>query len=134
MTPEQKRIRQLEEENADLRAEIEWLKAESSTALTEVEWIVSRRLGLTKAEWRFLRYLLGRGYVTYEGIYTALFADRERHPHIVSVYLCKMRPRLRKHGIVIETLWGTGVKMTEGSRRYIRALLDCEAQKKKAAA
>lgn len=44
-------------------------------------------------------------------------------PKVIDVHVCKMRPKLRRHGIVIETVWGQGYSLRADARAKIKAML-----------
>lgn len=89
------RIRQLEE-------------ALSPTFTVPVEF------GLTSSEGRVLSCLVHREFATKPQIMMAVYADRfdeEPEPKIVDVFVCKIRKKLRPHGVVISTVWGQGYRL-----------------------
>ena len=42
---------------------------------------------------------------------------------IVDVFICKMRPKLRRQGLAIETLWGSGYRLAPAALAAIKAVL-----------
>jgi len=44
-------------------------------------------------------------------------ADEDPHVKIIDVWICKMRPRLKPLGVVIETVWGRGYRLLPSNAR-----------------
>ncbi|WP_411037690.1 winged helix-turn-helix domain-containing protein [Shinella sp. BYT-45] len=89
------RIRQLEE-------------ALSPTFLPPVEF------GLTASEAKVLSCLISRDVATKQQIMTTIYSDRvddEPDPKIVDVFVCKLRKKLKPHGVIISTVWGQGYRL-----------------------
>ena len=59
-------------------------------------------------------------------IYFALYGDvsDQPEPKIIDVFICKIRAKLRPHGIKIDTVWGYGYEMTRENANKLRALFD----------
>ena len=68
---------------------------------------------LTRQEERVYRHLLTRKMVTEESITQALYSDALELPSskIVNVWICKLRAKLKPHGIKIVTHWGKGYSL-----------------------
>jgi hypothetical protein len=84
-----------------------------------------RMFGLTSTESRAFTEILRRTDVTKEQIHSAMSDESPPRSHvkIVDVIMCKMRRKLRRHNITIETLWGRGYAMPQASKDVIRGLL-----------
>lgn len=54
---------------------------------------------------------------------TSAIGSVENPDGLVKTRICQLRGKLGKFGIVIETRWGRGYKMTDASRATIKALL-----------
>ena len=70
--------------------------------------------GLTSSEARVFSCLVHRDFATKPQIMMAVYTDRhdeEPEPKIVDVFVCKMRKKLKPHGIVISTVWGQGYRL-----------------------
>ena len=66
---------------------------------------------LTISEQRVFRCLMTQEIVSYELLMMALYGDRPNDPpgsNTIKVIACKMRAKLKKHGVVIRTVWGIG--------------------------
>ena len=65
---------------------------------------------------------------TFEQIYQGLYAGRYGRDtpddNIVKVHVCRIRPKLAPHGIVIESWYGRGYRMAPESKARLRALID----------
>lgn len=108
-------ILRLETTIDELRDEIRDLKK----AFAGSEWVMpTKYLGLTGGEADLLRlFYSNRGkVVTKSGMYVALYSDREPDrspdPKIIDVFVCKLRAKLQRWDIKIETVWGTGYYIT----------------------
>lgn len=122
-TPEQTIIR--------LRGEIEYLK-ERIVQLSEClkgpdELLIELRhkFRFTYSEAGILALLLTRPIVTKDMAYTVLYGEMHDapEPKILDVFICKMRPKLNRIGISIETIWGRGWALTEANKDKLRGRL-----------
>lgn len=79
---------------------------------------------LTKSEAAVVAAIVKTGRVNKTGIYHALYGglDDPREPKIVDVLVCKARKKLKRHGIEIGTLWGTGYAMDAENVARLREL------------
>jgi hypothetical protein len=80
---------------------------------------------LSPTEGRALMQLMQHGQVSREALHDAMSPDGKAVAQIkgIDVVVCKTRKKLAPHGIVIETIWGQGFRLTEGTREKIRKLL-----------
>jgi len=119
----------VEAENDTLRARVAWLEAEIGLRI-EVPLI----FGLTESEGKIIAMLVSRDLVTKEGLLIAVTRDATGNTvpeiKIVDVYICKARRKLKKFGVVIETVWGLGYRMPEESKALVAGYLHgtCVAQ------
>lgn len=70
--------------------------------------------GLTGSEARVFAHLASRDIATKQSLMMALYSDRadiEPEPKIVDVFVCKMRKKLARYGVTIETVWGQGYRL-----------------------
>jgi DNA-binding winged helix-turn-helix (wHTH) protein len=84
--------------------------------------------GLTQMPAKVLGMLLSRTFVSKDALYTALYAvraaaDRPR-TNILERHVNKLREHLRPHGVVIETIYGEGYRMTAPNKAKVRDVLD----------
>lgn len=108
-------------ENASLRDRIQVLEDALSTAPT-----LPPILGLSRAE----AAVLGAIEATTETaskdrIMAALYSTSPEDPpgeKIVDVYVCKVRKKLKRWGIEVQTQWGAGYYMTSESRSRLNTL------------
>lgn len=112
----------LEQQVADLRAENDELReiiAQLREALAPpvvypAEW------QLTPQESTVLAAMACRPVATRLGLMLALFGDRDAddmpEPKNIDVYICKMRKKLRPHGIEIENVFGVGFRLAPAVR------------------
>lgn len=80
------------------------------------------RLGLTTQEAAVFDVLLSRpagGSVEKNALFEAAWGDRafDVHIKILDVYICKIRQKLGDD--VIETIWGTGYRLTNKGRQVL---------------
>lgn len=111
LTALRERIEELEYENAELRRILK-----PTGARFKVEW------ALTPAETAILATLLQRESATYEHLAVAAGVDQDAaDPEFgVKVHVCRMRPRLRKDGIEIKTIWHVGYALTAEMKKKVR--------------
>ena len=110
------RIEELEEENRQLR---DLLKCE------DVE--LPREWGLTKAEARFVRLILGNPIATYELIMSALWWDKADGPpdtahNSISIRVCRIRQKIPLLRDGLKNVHGQGYELTDAARREIGVL------------
>jgi two-component system cell cycle response regulator CtrA len=69
--------------------------------------------GLTATEARVFSHLASREFGTRQSIMLALYSDRIEEPEekIVDVFVCKLRRKLNRFGVRIETIWGQGWRL-----------------------
>ena len=83
---------------------------------------------LTETEERLLEVLLARIIATEDMIMTWLYSGGEYPEHkIIDVFICKMRKKLKRHGIEIETVWGRGYRLTAGMKDKVRGAINAAA-------
>lgn len=110
-----------------LRARVAWL--EDQLGANEP---VPPCLGLTPAEAATLRVLLKRDIALKSAIMaaTADFHDDERDGKIVDVLVCKLRKKLRRYKITVQTERGAGFRMSAETKARTRALQDASGDLK----
>lgn len=100
-------------ENQALKDQIDVLKdALAAQMVLPFEW------GLTFSESAVFRVLLKRDLATKDSIMAALYSDRVNPPDvkIIDQFLCKMRRKLKRHGVEIQTRWGEGWSLDAETR------------------
>lgn len=117
----------LEADNDSLRCRVEELERELAKHTSSAEEMVMQPiagLGLTPQEGVVLSRIAANGFATKEQILQAVSAARGREidVKIVDVYICKVRKKLQRHDIVIETAQGRGYKIDEDNLAKIAAL------------
>ena len=91
---------------------------------------IMRVYGLTGAEATMFSVLLRRAEVVRETLHTAIKkigAGKETGIKIVDVFICKMREKLKRHGIFIFTIWGKGYFLDPDGRKLVFERLDLPA-------
>ena len=81
---------------------------------------------LTYSERMLLGLLMRRNRATKDQMMTMLYADRpdeEPDSKTLDVMICKMRKKLRPHGVEIRTIHGAGYELPSTSREKIKALM-----------
>lgn len=80
--------------------------------------------GLTGKEAGVVGFLLKRPMATKSELMTALYSlqiDDAPHDKIVDVFICKVRPKLRRFGVEIRTVWGQGYTIDKATRDRVAA-------------
>lgn len=115
-----RRLEIVEEENEDLRERIRQLEgALGATAALNapVEW------RLTAREATVFGVIASRELATKEAIMAALYHNlgkEEAEIKIVDVFICKIRKKLAPFGIVVETVWGQGYRLSTATKQHLR--------------
>jgi hypothetical protein len=94
-----------DEEIADLREEVSRLRQ----VLTPPTWLqMPLDWGLTRREGQILHLLYTREVLTLDAAMGALYFDDPEPPEekIFQVWIAKIRRKTRRHGLVIDTVWG----------------------------
>lgn len=117
------------EEIARLRERVEYLEAENHQLKLALREEVPPIPGieLTASERTVLGALLARDPASKDAVYNALYFDRIDDPpaeKITDVLVCKLRKKLTRKGIEVETVWGTGWRLTPEMKARVRALID----------
>src|SRR5262249_19345468 len=106
-------------ETARLRDRIDELER-----LMGMRMVPPRLFGLTRREADMLGILLRRQVMTHAQLFEAIWGgDSERSVKIVEVVVCKLRAKLRPHGIAIRTEYGVGYFIPPDSKATARALI-----------
>ncbi len=88
------------------------------------EGMIPLSFRLTASERRVLAALYRREICTKDMLHLA--SSKGEHPEtglkIVDVYICKLRRKLKPHGLGIETIWGQGYRLATGTREEIARL------------
>lgn len=116
------RVRALEAQVADLEEEKLRLQEELDfERYGEAGWEPPRAFGLTKKEAAVLKALTGRQRCSKEYLLDAIYGVAEDAPQmkIIDVFICKLRAKLRPHGIAIETIWGEGFELSADMRERL---------------
>jgi two-component system cell cycle response regulator CtrA len=103
----------------DRIAELEELLGKSETRFDHT------LIKLTKSEDEFVGLFLKRGYWTRDSAFIVLYgarSDEAPEPKILDVLLSRIRHKLAKFGITIDTQPGTGWSMTAENRAKLKAL------------
>jgi DNA-binding response OmpR family regulator len=120
-------VDRLRVENQGLRDRVEEL-----TRVLGVDQSLTSRLrdvlGLEPGLAPILGMLMSRSFVSHSSLYTVLYAGRPEcdwpEPKVMDVQICKLRRKLKKHGVTILTRWGEGWSMAAPDKARVRALLD----------
>ena len=105
-----KRIQALEQQNFELSEKLLALESVfEQKCQTPSEW------GLSSSQKKVFAALMGRGIVSKDQIYSALYydsAELDRNPSIVQVFVFHLRAKLEPYGIKIATVGKQGYRMT----------------------
>lgn len=113
----------LEEENESLREQIIALKK-----LLISERTMPFEFCLTESETVILNMLLKKQCASKEDLLTAISFGKsfEEEPEIkiIDVFICKMRQKLARFNIAINTKWGSGYYLTPETKQHINTLIN----------
>ena len=118
------RLEAVEAENEMLRARIE-----------QLEDIVGMRMpapivfGFTGSERRVFGILMKRDVATKDMMMHALYSGRPDECveiKIVDVFVCKMRSKLKRYNVSIETVWGVGYRLKPETKDKVRSMMKDE--------
>lgn len=116
-------VASLERQNDELRMRIAQLETEIGLRNN-----IPLVFGLTGSEARLLSMLVQRGFATKEQLLIAATNDVTGNKvpdiKIVDVYVCKIRRKLEKFDITIETSWGRGYNLTAENRAKVGIYLN----------
>ena len=89
--------------------------------------MMPRMFGLTRREADLLGILLRRQVMSTTALFEAIWGgDSERSIKIVDVILCKLRAKLRPHGIAIRNEYGVGYFIPPDGKAAVRALIEAQ--------
>ena len=117
----QRRLDELECERDDARARV----AELEEALFRPDFRVPPEWKLCPQGVTLLGALIASGdaVLTRTAMMSALYgSDDWATPKILDVLMCKMRAKLKPHGIEVETVWGRGYRLSHAARERISAI------------
>ncbi len=99
-------------------------RVEELERLLGMRTVPPRLWGLTQREAEVLGILLRRQVMTHAQLFEAVWGgDSDRDLKIVEVVVCKLRAKLRPHGIAIRTEYGVGYFVPPGSKAAARTQL-----------
>ncbi|MDE1901502.1 MAG: winged helix-turn-helix domain-containing protein [Alphaproteobacteria bacterium] len=91
-----------------------------------IGWMSPGCLKLTPYEERIISALMVRDAASKDNLMAAVYADRfekeEPSIKIIDVFVCKLRQKLSRFDISIETIWGRGYKLTPEAKQRINDL------------
>ena len=89
--------------------------------------VMPRMFGLTRREADVLGILLRRQVMSTTALFEAIWGgDSERGIRIVDVMVCRLRAKLRPHGIAIRNEYGVGYFIPPDGKATARALIDAQ--------
>ncbi len=113
-------------ETARLRDRIEELER-----LLGMREVLPRPWGLTRREAAVLGILLKRQVMSATQLFEAVWGgDSERETKIVEVVVCKLRAKLRAHGIAIRTEYGAGYFIPPQEKAAARAQIEAQQRER----
>jgi two-component system cell cycle response regulator CtrA len=117
----------LEADNDALRARVAALEAEVAKLSASAEVVVMtpiKAFGLTPTEGKVFARIAATGFATKQDIYATICAGQKTHPEpkVVDVYVHKVRAKVERFDIVIETAHGRGYSIGPDSRAKIAAM------------
>jgi len=119
-------VKSLENENAELREKLRALEHRSGYYFS-----APTIMALTSSEEKMLGFLMKRERATKAQLMDALYSDRvtvdeEPSLKIVDVFICKIRKKVAKFGIEIQTHWGLGYSLPPASKAIVTQMLTPE--------
>lgn len=119
------RLQDLLDENDELKERVRQLTDRLRGSNNERAIFVDG-LRMTATEAILLGVLYHRPHPCKDDLYTAAWGDHDCPPDdgIVSTLICKMRPKLRRYGMEIKTVWGVGYEMDAPSKALLRQFLE----------
>ncbi len=117
----------IEAENERLRQRVAQLEAEVGRLSSSPQFSVMTpisKFGLTASEGKILARIAATGYASKGDLYACICHGKaiEPEPKVVDVYVCKIRNKLARFDIVIETVHGRGYKLGPESMAKIVAI------------
>ncbi|MCX5581340.1 helix-turn-helix domain-containing protein [Kaistia terrae] len=113
----------LEAENAVLRDRVETLERDAEAQLR-----LPPGLGLTAHEARIFLMLMKRDVCTKEQLMNGAYDHHHDgdlpHIKIIDVFICKIRKKLKIHGVTISTVWGQGYYLDADAKLRAIAMID----------
>lgn len=111
---------------AELETEVETLRAANAALRRELlpdQWLPPA-LRLTRQEAVVFLAIFHREFISRDGLFALLYGHMPSPPtwDCISVFLCRLRAKLARHGVAIETVWGQGYRMTADAKAKLRAL------------
>lgn len=118
------RLEAVEAENVMLREKVDQLE-------TLLGWRVAAPLtfGLTPSEAKVFGVLMKRDLATKTLIAGTLYGDRPdggAEIKIADVFVCKIRAKLKRFGVEIETVWGHGWRLSPATKEAVREMMQSE--------
>jgi two-component system cell cycle response regulator CtrA len=118
------RLEAIEAENLLLRERVDQLE-------TLLGWRMPAPLAfsLTPSEAKVFGVLMQRDLATKKLILGTLYGDRPdggAEDKIADVFVCKIRAKLKRFGVEIETVWGTGWRMSPATKELVREMMQSE--------
>src|SRR5262245_7404384 len=114
-------VAHVEAENDLLRERIRQLEEMVGIGLE-----VPPMFGLTGKESALLGIMMERELTTKESALDLMYFDRPNDTpevKIIDVFVCKMRKKLEKFDVKIETVWGRGYRLPPDSKKNVQAYL-----------
>lgn len=108
-------VEHLRDEITFLRERIRQLEAE----FVPRSIVVPREYRLTATEAVLFAHLATRDMETKESLMLALYSERAGDPpeiKIIDVLVCKIRKKVSRFGVCIETVWGQGYSLRDRAR------------------
>lgn len=81
-----------------------------------VEMALQTAFGLSNSECKFLMLLADGKPRRKDQLHSGLYSDRIDDPpevKIIDVFVCKVRKKVDRYGLVIETIWGSGYRLND---------------------
>ncbi len=104
----------LRDERDELAERVRQLEA----VLRDDSW-QPKEWGLTPSEAAIVNILTMRRVATREAIFVALYGDDvDGGPleRTIDVLVCKLRPKLRRHGFTVQNVYGAGYRLDDAAR------------------
>lgn len=125
----------IQRENRELKITVARLREELASANDKLYAFGSSKsadfspkilFDLTRSEAALFDLLMLRGYVAKAQIMGFLYATSEKETpdyKVVTVFVCKMRKKLKTYDVGIDTVWGAGYMITAENKNKIKIAL-----------
>lgn len=107
--------KRLREENEELHEKLRQFVAADVREIQFPDWVPR----MTPLENSVLVLLCNRDFVTAAAMQNTIHDGDVKSANLLSVIVCRLRKKLKPHGVEIRNLWGKGYRMTDASKALL---------------